>query len=233
VFSRWVKLTTVLLWLVLPTVRAGWDDADLERIEAMNLTPGYDRGKTIYEICAVCHMPEGWGTPNGAYPQIAGQHRSVVIKQLADIRAKNRDNPSMYPFAIDEMLGGAQAFSDVAHYIEGLNMTPATGKGSGQDLAYGEKLYQQHCSQCHGTQGEGDFNHAYPVLHSQHYNYLLRQLTWFNNGKRRNGNRGMMEAMKGFDIRAFKAVSDYISRMPPIEGRRSGQTLKDRVSRER
>lgn len=233
-FSRWMtQIIVPPLLLAMPTLNAGWDEANLERMEAMTLSPDFERGKTIYEVCAVCHMPEGWGTPNGAYPQIAGQHRSVLIKQLADIRAKNRDNPSMYPFAIDEAIGGVQAISDVAHYIEGLKMTTATGKGDSQELVYGEKLYKKYCAECHGTRGEGDFNLAYPALHGQHYNYLLRQLIWLMNGKRRNGNKEMLESMKGFDMREFKAVADYISRMPPVEEKRSELTWKDRESRKR
>jgi cytochrome c553 len=209
--------------LGIPSVHAGWDDAGLERMESMQLTPDYERGRAIYETCAVCHMPEGWGTPNGAYPQIAGQHRSVLIKQLADIRANNRDNPTMYPFAIPEVLGGAQSIADVAYYIESLKMSVSTAKGEGQDLQYGETLYRQHCAECHGAQGEGDADHAYPVVHSQHYHYLLRQLSWLRKGKRRNVNRVMMEAIKTFGMREFKAVSDYISRMPPVEIRPAKQ----------
>jgi cytochrome c553 len=178
-------------------------------------------------------MPEGWGTPNGAYPQIAGQHRSVIIKQLTDIREKNRDNPSMYPFAIDEAIGGVQAVSDVACYIEGLKMTSATGKGDGKELEYGERLYRKHCAKCHGDQGEGDFAKAYPAIHGQHYNYLLRQLTWLQNGRRRNANSEMVETIYGFGGREFMALSDYISRMPPLQGKRSPYGWSDRGPHEK
>ncbi|WP_316367091.1 c-type cytochrome [Candidatus Thiodiazotropha sp. CDECU1] len=200
----------------------------MERLEAMRLNPDYDRGKAVYEICAVCHMPEGWGTPNGAYPQIAGQHRSVVIKQLADIRAKNRDNPSMYPFALPEEIGDAQAIADVAYYIEALKMTTATGKGDGSDLQRGESLFKKHCIDCHGEQGEGQFDKAYPAIHGQHYNYLLRQLIWIQNGKRRNGNKEMVKIIEAMDTRDFKALSDYVSRMLPLAEKRSKHTWNDR-----
>ncbi len=232
-YSNWVKLIVFFLSIVIPNANAGWDNADLERIEAMSLDPDYNRGRAVYETCAVCHMPEGWGTPNGAYPQIAGQHRSVVIKQLADIRAKNRDNPSMYPFAIPEEIGGAQAIADVAHYIESLKMTTATGKGDGSDLEHGEKLYKQYCIECHGEQGQGQFEMAYPAIHGQHYNYILRQLIWIQNGKRRNSNKEMVKVIGTFDNRDFKAISDYVSRMLPVAERRSERTWKDRGLQER
>ena len=82
--------------------------------EVMALTPNLANGAKVYLTCAVCHRPEGWGSPDGDYPQIAGQLRTVIVKQLADIRARNRDNPLMYPFSVPRVLGGAQAIADVA-----------------------------------------------------------------------------------------------------------------------
>ncbi len=220
-----VLLTSLLC--VLPC-HGGWNEAQLERDEAMRLSPDIVNGAAVYEGCAVCHMPEGWGTPNGAYPQIAGQHRSVTIKQLADIRAKNRDNPSMYPYAIPEEIGGTQAISDVASYIESLKMTRATGKGPGTALERGESLYHEHCTECHGERGQGDPDKAYPLIRGQHYNYVLRQLQWIREGKRRNSNRDMMKTIKALEFSDFEALADYISRLPPDPARLSPYTWKDR-----
>lgn len=231
-FFSQLTLPRTIFWLLLtclPLVTsAGWEDAQLEREEAMSLIPDISRGAEIYETCSVCHMPEGWGTPNGAYPQIAGQHREVTIKQLADIRAKNRDNPSMYPFAIPEEIGGPQAIADVAAYIEGLKMTHATGKGDGSNLEHGERLYLEHCRECHGISGEGDATKAYPLVQAQHYNYLLRQLHWIQNGKRRNANSDMMKVLESLTTKDLKAIADYLSRLLPDERKLSGQTWEDR-----
>jgi cytochrome c553 len=221
------KIWALLAALPL-TVNAGWEDAREEREEAMSLIPDVTRGAEIYETCAVCHMPEGWGTPNGAYPQIAGQHREVTIKQLADIRANNRDNPSMYPFALPEEIGGAQAIADVAAYIEGLKMTRETGKGPGGDLEKGKTLYQEQCSDCHGINGEGDAEKAYPLLQAQHYNYTLRQLLWIQNGKRRNANSDMAMLLQGMTKQELEAMADYLSHLQPSEENLSSQTWKDR-----
>jgi len=227
--SRTHLSLALVLFIALPVPCAsGWTDGQLERDEAQSLVPDLDNGRLVYEGCAVCHMPEGWGTPNGAYPQIAGQHRSVTIKQLADIRAGNRDNPSMYAYALPEEIGGSQALADVAAYIEQLKMTTATGKGNGLDLEHGETLYRKHCTDCHGEDGAGDPEKAYPLLQGQHFLYVLRQLQWIRNGKRRNANWDMMERIRDFTTRDLLAVSDYISRMVPMENRRSPYTWKDR-----
>jgi cytochrome c553 len=74
--------------------------AQTEYDEVMQREANLDNGRRVYLACAVCHLPEGWGSVDGSYPQIAGQLRTVIIKQLADFRAGNRDNPLMYPFSV-------------------------------------------------------------------------------------------------------------------------------------
>ncbi|MCK4710711.1 MAG: c-type cytochrome, partial [Gammaproteobacteria bacterium] len=55
----------------------------LERFEqALELTADLENGRKLYRLCVACHGPEGWGTQNGSYPQIAGQLHTVTIKQL-------------------------------------------------------------------------------------------------------------------------------------------------------
>ncbi|MGB5727052.1 MAG: c-type cytochrome, partial [Thiogranum sp.] len=108
-----------------------WNVAGGEKDEAMLLTPDLENGLEVYEVCAACHLTEGWGTKEGTFPQLAGQHRNVLIKQLADIRALNRDNPTLYPFALPESIGDAQALADVTAYIETLPMNPDNGVGPG------------------------------------------------------------------------------------------------------
>ena len=72
--------------------------------QALGLEPDLANGLRIYRDCAQCHGAEGWGLSNGSVPQLAGQHRTVVVKQLADIRAGNRDAPLMAPYATVESM---------------------------------------------------------------------------------------------------------------------------------
>jgi cytochrome c553 len=103
-----------------------WMSQGGEREEALTLKPNYDNGREVYEVCSACHMPEGWGLPDGTFPQVAGQHREVIIKQLADIRDGHRDNPTMYPFALPSEIGGTQSIADVSEYIQRMKMSPKT-----------------------------------------------------------------------------------------------------------
>ncbi len=194
------------------------EQAKAEYDLALSLPPDLENGKKIYMTCAVCHRPEAWGTPDGAYPQVAGQLPTVIIKQLADIRARNRDNPIMYPFTVPSILGGAQEIADVAAYIASLPMTPANGVGPGMDLARGEQLYSDNCVECHGRQGEGKVDDHIPSIWGQHYYYLVRQFEWIKSGKRRNADSKMQKQIRNFSLRDIRIVMDYVSRLkPPAE----------------
>jgi cytochrome c553 len=192
-----------------------WMSQGGEREEALTLKPNRENGRDVYEVCSACHMPEGWGLTDGTFPQLAGQHRSVIIKQLADIRDGHRDNPTMYPFALPSEIGGTQAIADVSEYIAVLKMNPDNGVGKGDDLELGAKLYADNCVRCHGTTGEGDAEKYYPRIQAQHYEYLLRQYRWIKEGKRRNANPDMVEQIKNFTDRDTMAVLDYVSRLKP------------------
>lgn len=220
VFPRIAVAAAVCVVMTFPSYVLAEDlkAAALEIEEALHKTPSIDNGRRVYATCAVCHMPEGWGTQDGAYPQIAGQLSGVIIKQLADFRARNRDNPLMFPFSIQSTLGGVQEIADVAAYIEKLPMTAANGIGPGADLVRGKALYQENCVDCHGDHGQGDDDKHIPLIYGQHFNYLVRQFEWVKSGKRRNADKKMVEQIQEFTRDDMMAVLDYVSRMnPPAE----------------
>ena len=214
---------------------SGWNEGGGEQDEATKILLTF-KGKTaeekkkiradgvaVYEVCSACHLPEGWGTKDGTFPQLAGQSAAVIIKQLSDIRAKNRDNPTMYPFALPkeiknaapEVGGGPYAIAVVADYISKIPMNPEPGVGEGNDLEHGAKLYKENCVRCHGDNGEGHKEKYFPRIQGQHYKYLLRQFEWIRDGKRRNANPDMIKQINGFSNKDMKAVIDYVSRQKP------------------
>ena len=183
--------------------------------EVMAVTPDPVRGAKVYITCAVCHRPDGWGSPDGDYPQISGQLYTVIIKQLADIRARNRDNPLMYPFSVPRILGGVQEMADVAAYVSRLPMTADNGKGPGTDLELGKRLYHEHCTKCHGESGEGNPRDHIPAVAGQHYLYQVRQFDAIRSGARKNADPKMTQQIHGFTPQEESAVLDYTSRLTP------------------
>lgn len=213
--SLFPKLAALLLFQATAVADAPLDD---ELTLAMAATPNVKAGKEVFKLCIVCHQSESWGTVDGSYPQLAGQHSSVIIKQIADIRAGNRDNPSMLVIAQEKVMGGPQAIADVTAYIQTLPMTPKPGVGPGDRLGKAERTYYRKCAECHGGNGQGDGERYYPRIQGQHYLYLLRQLNWIQQGKRRNANPEMAKRLNKMKESDLVMLADYISRLsPPAE----------------
>jgi cytochrome c553 len=185
--------------------------------KALTLAPNIKNGLEIYRGCAACHTPEGWGLASGVVPQLAGQHRGVVIKQLADIRSGNRANQLMVPYSSVEAIGGTQAVADVAGYIDTLEISVENGKGEGVDLELGGNLYAENCARCHGDKGEGNNEKFMPRIQAQHYNYLITQFEQIRAGRRMNADPEMVTQIKSFEEREMRAVLDYVSRLQPSE----------------
>lgn len=188
-----------------------WNAMEGEKVEALHRKGNEADGKAAYEVCAACHLPSGAGRPDGSFPQLAGQHATVLIKQIADIRAGRRDNPIMAPFAA--RLIDPQELADVAAYIQSLPIPSGNGKGPGTNLALGEQLYARDCVACHGDRGQGDAARFYPMLASQHYEYLLRQIRDVAAGRRRNANPEMARIVAVYKDEELQAVVDYVSRL--------------------
>lgn len=210
-------IAVAVLGLAFSSSSVAWLEKGGERDVAMGLTPDLENGIDVYEVCAACHLTEGWGTKEGTFPQLAGQLKGVLIKQLADIREGNRDNPTMYPFALPESIGDVQALADVVAYIEKLPMNPDNGKGEWAEgtaeFTQGQQLYKDNCVKCHGEQGEGNLKEFFPLIQGQHYNYMLRQFEWIRDGKRRNSNPEMVEQIKAFTDKDMQMVINYVSRI--------------------
>ena len=190
-----------------------WNAEEGEKVEALHKKGDVKAGKEAYEVCGACHLPSGAGRPDGTFPQLAGQHSTVLIKQMADIRAGLRDNPTMYPFAAT--LVDPQELADTAAYINSLCIPVEHGKYEGADAAIqvskGKELYEKQCLECHGKNGEGNKEKFYPVIAGQHYKYLLRQMTEIRDGKRRNANPDMVKVIKPYTNEQLVAISAYQS----------------------
>jgi cytochrome c553 len=211
-------VTAAIVGLAFSSASMAWLEKGGERDEALHLTPDPENGLEVFEVCSACHLTEGWGTKDGTFPQLAGQRRAVLVKQLADIREGNRDNPTMYPFALPESIGDAQALADVVDYIEKLPMNPDNGKGEWAEgtpeYEQGKQLFKDNCVKCHGENAEGNEDKFYPLLQGQHYNYMMRQFEWIRDGKRRNANPDMVKQIKSFSDKDMQMVINYVSRIP-------------------
>ncbi len=190
-----------------------WNEAKGEKVEILKLKGDVAQGRVAYEVCQGCHKPTGAGLSDGTYPQLAGQHSTVLIKQMTDIRDGSRDNPKMFPFAGKHIVT-LQEIADIAAYLEQLEVPKDNGKGPGTAVDQGKAIFGKECVACHGGQGQGDARKFYPMVAAQHYLYMLRQMEQIKDGKRRNAHPKMVKVIKTHSQAELQALADYMSRLP-------------------
>ncbi len=189
-----------------------WNQPNEEQMLALAHDGDPQLGEEGYEVCRGCHQPDASGRADALYPQLAGQHATVLIKQMVDVRAGRRDNPKMHPF-VAEWVVSPEEVADIAAYLSQLPIPPDNLKGDGSALARGQALYDTDCATCHGEQGEGNAAEFYPRVAHQHVSYLDRESRLIRDGGRRNANPEMVKAIKGYSDADIAAVSDYMSRL--------------------
>jgi len=197
-----------------PEARA---DRDREFAAGAQLEPDLAHGAKLFETCAACHGADGRGTPDGQVPAIAGQHGSVLLKQLTDFRHEQRWDERMQNFTDRHHLEGAQDLTDVAAYIASLPRFPATATaiGDGTNLNEGAKIYFRKCEHCHGPLGQGDLLRRRPRLAGQHYAYLLKQLQETAINQRPGMDDSHVKLLHGLSAEQLRGVADYLSRVSP------------------
>jgi cytochrome c553 len=190
-------------------------------------------GKEKAAACVSCHGDNG-NSIVSTFPKLAQQHSSYLIKQLQDFKTGARKNPMMSSIAMgltdDDMVDIAAYYADQevsANELPVLDDDEDENKTAGnktiQDIiAQGSDLYRNGdltrevsaCIACHGPFGEGNKPAAFPVLKSQHADYLIKTLTDFKSGARSNNPENMMHMIaKKMTDEEIKAVSYRISMM--------------------
>ncbi len=184
---------------------------------AVMLEPNLAHGAELFPTCAACHAADGQGTPDGSVPAIAGQHVSVMVKQLVDFRYDRRWDERMRQFASKHSLAGPQDLLDVAAYAESLPRWTRLegGTGDASQLQQGYVVYHRSCASCHGPLGMGESRRMRPRLAGQHYRYLVRQLDETAGGTRPGMDAGHVKLIGQLTPEQRSSVADYLSRLSP------------------
>jgi cytochrome c553 len=191
-----------------------WGKLLPEQVEVLKLSGDVARGKEAFRGCRGCHKADAAGVTDGTYPRLTGQHASVVIKQVTEVRGGVRINPKMEPFSADHAVS-PQEIADISVFLASAETTRENGKGEGDFVALGQKLYEEgKCMKCHGRNGEGNPDKTYPVIAAQHYGYLKREMEYIQRGVRGNSHPEMVRAIRHYSHRDIEAMADYLSRLP-------------------
>lgn len=191
----------------------GAADAEAERALALAESGDAGRGKAAFAVCGACHQPSGLGKRDGSNPKLAGQHATVLIKQITDIRGEVRTNPTMHAFVRE--LRRPRDIADVAAYIESLCIPPGNGRYALADvearLAEGRQLFAADCADCHRDTGQGDKAKGYPVLAGQHFRYLVRQMEDIRDGYRTSTDPDMVKVIRKHKTGKLESIAAYLA----------------------
>lgn len=172
-------------------------------------------GKDKSAMCQGCHGEKGMSDAT-TFPRLAGQFANYLQKQIHDFQKEARVDPTMSGMAAT--VTEHQDLLDITAYFASQKQM----KGSGGNNEAGKQLYLEGnatsgvygCVNCHGENGKGKSpdNALFPVIGGQHKDYLVKQLTDFNKGDRKNDPAGMMgNIAKSMTTAEIEAVSDYLS----------------------
>lgn len=187
--------------------------ADRELRAVLEAAPDTAHGAHLFATCTECHGPHGEGKASGWPPQIAGQHRRVIARELVDYRAGLRRYDPMERIAGRHVLGSTQDVADVAAYVASLPPSPGTSPGPERGVEKGTELYVARCLRCHGARGEGNDERFVPRVAGQQYEYLLRQLHDTIEGRRPNMRPEHLPLFEGCSMEELMGLAAYMSRL--------------------
>ena len=200
--------------------------AAIERVEelvqtALDLDGNATNGGATYRAqCAACHGPQAHGDAARGIPNLAGQRRAYIIKQLADFIERDRIASEMHKVVKRAEVREPQTWADVALYLNGLPPARSVQTGDGKYLSLGEASYAQWCSSCHEEDGRGDDEGLVPSLRNQHYDYLVKETRALAAGHRFNVEPELGRFLSSLETDEIQGLADYMSRMHgPVKDR--------------
>jgi len=197
--------------LTLPTAVNADEHDDISA--ALRMMPDPVNGKRLFRTCVQCHGAQRAGLAGGWVPEIAGQYRDVLVKELIDYRHGVRWDLRMEVVASRHVLASVHDIVDVATYVASLAPAPSGRTGSGEWAQAGARVYAAQCAACHGATAQGNSS-GIPRMAGQNFDYLLRQFHDAIEGRRPNMGVVHVERLKTLDMRELTGLADYLSRLP-------------------
>jgi cytochrome c553 len=204
----------MFLWVLIPVLALGATREQREYTQVMAARPDSAHGAELFQRCVQCHGPDGGGVVSGSVPSIAGQHVSVLARQIVQFRAGQHWDMRMEGVASShEIFSSPQDIADVANYVSMLDRAGKRGIGRGDYLDLGRAFYVTGCESCHGKEGEGDADKEIPRLAGQHSAYLARQIYDAVDNRRPGLARTHRKRLAPLTFEEVLGITDYLSRI--------------------
>ena len=185
-------------------------------ILAVSISPVTSQPYTeeLVSVCASCDGSEGVSLLP-TFPNLAGQGKQYLHKQLMDVRDGKRVIPSMMGL-LDNM-----SDNDLLLIAEFYGEKKRQFGFAKSDLVeMGKSIYRSGiprkqiaaCASCHSPNGTGNGPARFPLLAGQWEEYIVEQLRAFQRGERKNdGDSQMMRGVaKDLTELEMEAVASYL-----------------------
>ncbi len=177
------------------------------------------RGARLGYTCLGCHGVANYKNSVPVYhvPRLRGQYPDYLVLALQAYQNGERSHATMHANAstLD-----TQDMADIAAYLGGAPLQPSTRPVGTAPAA------AQVCVACHGNDGVG-ITPQYPTLSGQHESYLVRSLTDYKKGGRKNAiMAGFAGQLTDADIKALAAY--YAAQRPALDIPQRGRRVASR-----
>jgi cytochrome c553 len=95
--------------------------------------PSIANGSRLYAGCGGCHAVDASGSTDGVVPNLAGQDRDYLARQIAAFRSGARVDSAQL-VATHATVGDPDAVAALTAYLSRLDWNPSSVNGSGDDL---------------------------------------------------------------------------------------------------
>jgi cytochrome c553 len=163
-------------------------------------------GAGLSASCAHCHGTDG-NSSGGAYPNLAGQTKEYIYRQIKAFKEGQRSNPQMSPMVgiLDD-----EGMRNLADFYNFQSPARKPSNVNAEQVALGKKLAEElQCASCHQPGFKG-MNES-PRLARQKQPYLVKQLKDFREGTRTNDNGVMAPTAKSLTDEQIEALAHYLS----------------------
>ena len=168
------------------------------------------RGQQLSYTCNGCHAIPNYKNvyPTYSVPKLHGQRPQYLVAALKAYKSGERSHGTMHSQAASM---SEQDMADIAAYLAG----PKVLSESKNEATADRPKAGEVCLACHGSNGVG-ITPDYPTLAGQHRDYLIRALTDYKKGGRKNMVMAPMAAnLTASDIEELAAY--YSARSPSLD----------------
>ena len=210
-----VLITTLVAALFAALAAIAWlaargpTEVEASEIASALAPTGAPGAPAAYAHCASCHLHDGSGRPDGSIPRLNGQRRAVLENKLHRLRGGMMRLPVMDPFA---RTLAPREISEIADYLSKLPDTPsAPSDATDEERARAASLFAEHCTACHGANGEGHDGLFASRLCGQYAGYLERRLKEVSSKARGDADAIMQGVLEGLPVDDLGPVVTWLA----------------------